>query len=429
MDRKPMPAADRRVRSHPAATAVIVVLNLPVPDDHRVWAQAEALRDDGVAVTVVCPAIQGKAARRTVIDGIDVVYFPTRTGTGPLGVVVEGAWSAMASSRAAKQAVAEATGARMVQVCNPPDLLSGLLRWARRHGCTTVYDQHDVVPALAEARGTARRLRGVFEFCERRTVHAADVVITPSQEQVDRLRARYGREAILVRTAEVEEAGPEPDKRTSPLPDTVPHAADGPPAQQDAHMDERPAEAATVLGYLGLISEQDGVSELIDAVCELRRRGASGFRVEIAGDGPTLRSVRRKAELRGVADLVAFHGWLDRAGVCEFLERIDAMVVPDPDLEFNHYCAMNKVTFAMARGLPVVLRPLRENARLVGDSPFLAADLTQSAFADAIEALLRAGPQRRREVGDGGRRRYEREFAWDINGPRYLVSVSPGSRA
>jgi glycosyltransferase involved in cell wall biosynthesis len=105
------------------------------------------------------------------------------------------------------------------------------------------------------------------------------------------------------------------------------------------------------------------------------------------------------------------------------------MVVPDPDLEYNHYCAMNKVTYAMARGLPVVLRPLRENARLVGDSPFLAADLSPGAFADALDALLLASPGERSAAGECGRKRYEREFAWDINGPRYLVSVSPGLRA
>ncbi len=189
------------------------------------------------------------------------------------------------------------------------------------------------------------------------------------------------------------------------------------------------APRKTILGYLGRIGEHDGLGELIDAVHELRRRAARDFRLEIAGDGPALAAVRRKADRLDVSDLVAFHGWLDPPGVSSFLERIDAMVVPDPDLEFNHYCAMNKVTYAMARGLPVVLRPLRENARLVGDSPFLAADLSPGAFADALDALLLASPRERREAGECGRKRYEREFAWDINGPRYLVSVSPGSRA
>ncbi|HEV3170567.1 MAG TPA: glycosyltransferase [Actinocrinis sp.] len=374
-------------RSGPAPTAVIVVLDLPVPDDHRVWAQAEVLRDDGVAVTVVCPACPDRPGGRTTIDGINVVYIHANN-------------PARASAKAAKRALRLTNSPRMVQACNPPDLLAGLLRWARRQGCTSVYDQHEVTPALARAR-FGRWLSGYREL---RTIRAADVVITPSQEQVDRLRARYGREAILVRTAEVDDSAN--------------------PAERNGS-----AAGKTILGYLGRIGEHDGLDELIDAVCELRCRGARGFRLEIAGDGPALAAVRRQADRLNVSDLVAFHGWLDPPGVSSFLERIDAMVVPDPDLEYNHYCAMNKVTYAMARGLPVVLRPLRENARLVGDSPFLAADLSPGAFADALDALLLASPGERSAAGECGRKRYEREFAWDINGPRYLVSVSPGLRA
>lgn len=382
-----MPTADGGGRSGPAPTAVIVVLDLPVPDDHRVWAQAETLRDDGVAVTVVCPAASDSPSGSTAIDGIDMVY-------------IHACDPARASAKAAKRALSGVAGPRMVQVCNPPDLLAGLLRWARRRGCTSVYDQHQVTPALAQTR----RERWLSGYRERRTVRAADVVITPSQEQVDRLRARYGREAILVRTA--------------PLSATVIRTV-----RADA------APGMTTLGYLGRIGEHDGLDELIDAVCELRRRGASDFRLEVAGDGPALATVRRRADRLDVGELVAFHGWLDPPRVSCFLERIDAMVVPDPDLEFNHYCAMNKVTYAMARGLPVVLRPLRENARLVGDSPFLAADLSPGAFADALNALLLASPDARRDAGECGRQRYERELAWDINGPRYLVSVSPASRS
>ena len=473
-----MRAADRRPPLHEGPAAVIVAPNLPVPDDHRVWAQAEALRDDGVAVTVVCPAFRGKAACRTVVDGVGIVYFRSFTGSGPLRAALRGGWMALAARRAAKRALAGATGPRTLQVCNPPDLLAGLLRWARRRGCTTVYDQHDVVPALTGVYGPFRRLRGFFEYCERRTVLAADVVITPSEEQVERLRLRYRREAILVRSAAVDAVdgdqavGAAGSARTVPPDETVfddavfddavfddavfddavfddavfdeaafdeaafddavlenPASAEDLPdekARDGAALDE-PAPDETVLGYLGLISGQDGVCELIDAVCELRGRGARGFRVEIAGDGPALASVRERARVLGVGDLVTFHGWLGRDKVPGFLEQIDAMVVPDPDLEFNHYCAMNKVTYAMARGLPVVLRPLRENARLVGPSPFLAANLTPGAFADAIDALLLAGPRERRQAGECGRIRFERELAWDINAARYLVSVSPGS--
>lgn len=381
--------------------AVIVVLNLPVPDDHRVWAQAQALRDDGVAVTVVCPAIRDKRPGTATIDGIDVVYFPSFEGSGRLGTIAEGAWTTFVSTRAARRALRRPASARMLQVCNPPDMLFRLLRGARRRGCRTVYDQHDVVPALAGSRPAFQKLESFFLACERRTVEAADVVLTPSSEQVERLRRLYGREAVVVRTASVV-------------------AGERSAVREDGD--------TTVLGYLGVIGEQDGVGDLVEAVDMLRGRGVTGFRVEVAGDGPALAGVREQVAQRGLGELVRLRGWLGPKEIGPFLDEIDAMAVPDPDIEFNHYCAMNKVTHAMARGIPVVLRPLRENSRLVGDSGVVAEDVSLPAFADALEAMIGLSEKERLAIGERLREIFEAELSWDKSAERYLEAVSPSRR-
>jgi glycosyltransferase involved in cell wall biosynthesis len=409
------------------ARAVIVVLNLPVPDDHRVWAQAEALRDDGAAVTVVCPAIRGRVPGAAVIDGIDVVYFRSFEGAGRLGTIAEGAWTTFVSSRAAKRALRRPAGARTLQVCNPPDMLFGLLRWARGRGCTTVYDQHDVVPALAGSRPAFRRLEPFFLACEGRTVRAADVVLTPSREQAERLRRLYGREAVVVRTAPVAD-GPRP------APPDLPPPASPPPGSASASVSAAVSGGGetggreTVFGYLGVIGEQDGVGDLLTAVGALRERGLSGFRVEIAGDGPALAAVREQAARERLDGLVRLRGWLGPAQIAAFLDEIDAMVVPDPDIEFNHYCAMNKVTHAMARGIPVVLRPLRENSRLVAGAGVVAEDMTLPAFADALETMLALPPSARAAIGSRLREVFEADLAWGGSAPRYLAAVSPVRR-
>jgi len=385
----------------PRVGAVIVVFNLPVPDDHRVWAQACTLRDAGLAVTVVCPAIRGAEPGRRRIDGVDVHCFRSFEGEGRAATVLEGAWTTLAAARAAKRALAQLYGTRALQVCNPPDLSFRLLRWARRQGVRTIYDQHDVVPLLAAARPAFRRLTGFFEACERRTVEAADAVLTPSVEQAQRLRALYGREAVVVRTAAVAES----------------------PADSACATSTSPPNEPTVLGYLGVIGEQDGVVDLIDAVHALRTRGRTGFRVEIAGDGPALPSVQARVAELGLGDLVQLRGWVGRDEIDAFLKGIDAMVVPDPDSEFNHHCAMNKVTHAMARGIPVVLRPLRENARLAGQDAYLARDLTPAAFADAIEQLLAAPSLERAQVGARLRATFESDLSWTTHAPRYLSAI------
>jgi glycosyltransferase involved in cell wall biosynthesis len=184
----------------------------------------------------------------------------------------------------------------------------------------------------------------------------------------------------------------------------------------------------TVLGYLGVIGEQDGVGDLVEAVDMLRGRGVTGFRVEVAGDGPALAGVREQVAQRGLGELVRLRGWLGPKQIGPFLDEIDAMAVPDPDIEFNHYCAMNKVTHAMARGIPVVLRPLRENSRLVGDSGVVAEDVSLPAFADALEAMIGLSEKERLAIGERLREIFEAELSWDKSAERYLEAVSPSRR-
>lgn len=391
--------------------AVLVLLNLPVPDDQRAWSQALALRDDGARVTVVCPAIRGRAAGTERIDGIDVVRFRSFEGHGPLATAAEGLWTAAAAAAAARRALLTSRGARRtLQIGNPPDLLFPLARWARRHGIRTVYDQRDVVPVLAASRAGFSRLTRLFLAAEHRMITTADVVITPSEEQRARIQARYGREALIVRTAEVPAttSQPEPDLATEPS-----------------------SDADLLIGYLGVIGEQDGLTDLLDAVALLRTDSATddadapGFRVGVAGDGPALPAARAHATRLGLDDLVTFHGWLGPGAVDTFLSRIDAMAVPDPDNPFNHFCAMNKVTHAMARGIPIALRPLRENTRLTAGHAYEAADMSIRAFADALAALLKDSPAARAEIAAEARGTFEAELSWPRHAPHYVAAVSP----
>jgi glycosyltransferase involved in cell wall biosynthesis len=389
--------------------AVLVLLNLPVPDDQRAWSQAVALRDDGARVTVVCPAIRGRRPGTERIDGIDVIRFRSFEGQGALATAAEGLWTAAAAARAARSALRSSRGARrMLQIGNPPDLLFPLAWWARRRGIRTVYDQRDVVPVLAASRDGFSKLTPLFLAAEHRMITTADVVITPSEEQRARIQVRYGRDALIIRTAEVPA-----EKLTE---------ADDSPLQPES---EPPLSPDLLIGYLGVIGEQDGLTDLLDAVALLRTDGATGFRVEVAGDGPALPAARAHATRLGLDDLVTFHGWLGPGAVDAFLGRIDAMAVPDPDNPFNHFCAMNKVTHAMARGIPIALRPLRENVRLTAGHAYEAADMTIRAFADALATLLKDAPAGRAEIAAAARATFEAELSWPHHAPRYVEAVSP----
>ncbi|NUS56165.1 MAG: glycosyltransferase, partial [Streptomycetaceae bacterium] len=192
-----------RARPH----AVLVILNLPVPDDQRAWSQALALRDDGARVTVVCPAIRGRQPGGERVDGIDIVRFRSFEGQGALATAAEGFWTAAAAARAVRAALRTSRGVPCtLQIGNPPDLLFPLARWARRRGVRIVYDQRDVVPVLAASRAGFSKLTPIFKGAERQLIAASDVVITPSEEQRARIARLYRRDAVIIRTAEVSAA-------------------------------------------------------------------------------------------------------------------------------------------------------------------------------------------------------------------------------
>ena len=416
-----------RARPH----AVLVILNLPVPDDQRAWSQALALRDDGARVTVVCPAIRDKQPGGEQVDGIEIVRFASFEGQSALATAAEGVWTATAAARAVRAAFRTSRGTRqMLQIGNPPDLLFPLARWARRRGIRTVYDQRDVVPVLAASRAGFSKLTPVFLGAERRLIAASDVVITPSEEQRARIAELYGRDAVIIRTAEVASEAASAASEGSPAGSSPSASPSTSASESDSGSDSASGSGSTpdstsetVLGYLGVIGEQDGLTDLIDAVALLRADGTTGFRLAVAGDGPALPAARARATELGLDGLVTFHGWLGPGEVDAFLGRIDAMTVPDPDNPFNHFCAMNKVTHAMARGIPIALRPLRENARLVGPHAYGAVDMTIRAFADAMAKLLADTRESRAAVAAGARARFEAEHSWARYAPRYVETV------
>ena len=89
-DHRPGPAARTPLTSNarPSTTvspgrALILVENLSVPFDRRVWQECRALREAGYEVSVICP--QGEPQDRepyALIDGIEIHRYPLTAATG-----------------------------------------------------------------------------------------------------------------------------------------------------------------------------------------------------------------------------------------------------------------------------------------------------------------------------------------------------------
>jgi glycosyltransferase involved in cell wall biosynthesis len=368
---------------------VVVVQNFPAPEDRRVWALASAARDAGWAVTVVSPALRGHRPGRGTEDEIALRWFRAFDGRGALGAVAEALSTTTLSSRVVLSE--RLRPGDVLHVCTPPDSLGPLLALHARRGVGTLYDQHDVVPLLAAGKAGHRRILPAYDAMERATVRAASAVVTAGQVQADRLAVRYGVTPTVVRTAA--------------------------PLLGIAH---EPPERATVLGYLGVLGEQDGVDRLVRAAALLRDRGLT---VRIAGDGPELPRLRALVSELGLSSTVELCGWLQESELEGFLAGVHGFVVPDPVTDFNDSCPMLKVSHALGAGLPVVMTPLKENLALTGGAGFVAAGDTPEQLAEAIGQWLASDGATRREQGETLRERWRQELDPVHHMSRYVTAL------
>ena len=120
---------------------LIIVQNLPVPFDRRVWLECQALTAAGYQVTVVCPKGKGDPAYQ-VIDGVKLYkYRPYAPGGSKLSFIAEYAYSFLATAWETPRA-RRSGRFEVMQACNPPDifwpLALALRALDRTSSCSTI---------------------------------------------------------------------------------------------------------------------------------------------------------------------------------------------------------------------------------------------------------------------------------------------------
>src|SRR5687768_4178615 len=99
---------------------LIIVQNLPVPLDRRVWLECQALVASGVGVSVICPKGPDDPAFQE-LDGVHIhKYTPPSPAHGALGYVREFLYCWLATAALAIRVYLR-DGFQAIQACNPPD--------------------------------------------------------------------------------------------------------------------------------------------------------------------------------------------------------------------------------------------------------------------------------------------------------------------
>ena len=139
-------------------SCLIIVENLPVPFDRRVWQEAKALANAGWQVSVVCPKSAMHPEEEEIIDGIFIYRHPVPLeARGRFGFVFEYAGALWHETRLAWK-VFRRHGIDVIQACNPPDLIFLVALPFKLLNVKFVYDQHDICPELYIAKFQRRGL-------------------------------------------------------------------------------------------------------------------------------------------------------------------------------------------------------------------------------------------------------------------------------
>ncbi|KJL43814.1 MULTISPECIES: glycosyltransferase family 4 protein [Microbacterium] len=384
---------------------LIIVQNLPVPLDRRVWLECQALVARGYRVSVICPKGPGDPDRQH-IDGVDIYkYAPAPEAEGLLGFAwefayswVRTAWLSLAAWRRRRFDI--------IQACNPPDTYWLLALLWRVRGVRFVFDHHDLNPELFISRfghptGLLKRLeyRGL-RWLERRTFRAADRIISTNESY----------KAVAVR-------------RGNRRPGHVTVVRSGPDTEQMRPIypaDPRPAEGIELV-YLGIMGPQDGVDQVLLVVDELvNKRSRGNVTATLLGFGDCLEELRAQSARLGLEDRVTFTGRVDRVAIAEYLSRADIGLCPDLKTPLNDLSTMNKTMEYMSYALPAVSFDLVETRVSGADTLLYAPSGDIHTFADQVERLI-DNPALRVELGRKARARVASELDWRPQAEAYVA--------
>jgi glycosyltransferase involved in cell wall biosynthesis len=385
-----------------APRVLIIVQNLPVPFDRRVWLECRALVGAGYDVTVVCPKGPNDPSYE-VIDGVTIhKYRPYSPGGSKIGYILEYVYSFLATLRLVMRARRRGRF-QVLQACNPPDIFWPIAMLLRRlDGCRFVFDHHDLCPELYQSRfpDAAGLPYKALRFLERTTHRRADHVIATNDSYRRIAITRSGKatdDVTVVRT------GPDPDKlRRGPVDESC----------RRGHR--------YLVAYIGVMGPQDGVDLAVRAADEvINKLGRRDIGFTLIGSGDSYEEVVALRDELGLADHVEFTGRVPDETVRQVMSTADLGLSPDPKNPLNDVSTMNKTMEYMAFELPVVAFDLRETRVSAGEAAVYVEPNDVEKYGRAIVELV-DDEERRRRMGRFGRDRVERELAWKHQQEAYL---------
>ncbi|AOY84353.1 MAG: glycosyltransferase family 4 protein [Moorea sp. SIO1G6] len=381
---------------------LIVVENLPVPFDRRVWMEATTLKKAGYQVSVICPTGKGYEKDYEVIDDIHIYRHPMPPDISSVtGYLREYATAVFWEFRLAHRVWRE-RGFNIVHICNPPDLLFLVAGWYKLlRGVRVIFDHHDINLEMYEAK---YERKDIFYYglslAERLTFATADVVISTNESY---------REVALTRGKK--------------KPEDIFVVRSGPDLSRFRPTPPNPAYRKNkkyLVGYVGVMGEPEGIDYLLKSVRYIvYEKQRQDIQFMLIGSGPMFEKLQELSEKLGVADYVEFTGRIEDQELLERLSSCDVCVNPDKKMPYNERSTMNKIMEYMAMGKPIVQFDLLEGRRSAAGASVYAKGNDEVDFAEKILELIE-DPERRKQMGLEGQCRMKEKLEWRYQAPKLL---------
>jgi glycosyltransferase involved in cell wall biosynthesis len=376
---------------------LIIVENLSVPFDQRVWRECTALVEAGYGVCVISPkGLKVDRAKREQIDGVAIYRYPIYQSNGGLFSYIAEYATALVMSAWLATVLLFREGFDVIQICNPPDLLVLIALPFKLLGKRVVFDQHDLSPEIYEMQsGDKKRALMVrtLLFFEKLTYACSDVVmvVNDSCRKIALNRGKKAEQDVFI-------------VRNAPRVESFKNA--------------RPNEALKhgakyLISYVGMMGPQEGIDMLLRAVsyliAECKR---NDFHVLMLGNGTVLKAMKRYARELRIDGRITFAGHVDYATVMDGIASADVCLCPDPKTPLNDKCSLVKVIEYMSLGRPVVAFDLEEVRNSAGAAALYARPNDEEDFARKIDLLLDS-PGLRTSMGRIGKDRMASFLNWE----------------
>lgn len=264
---------------------LLVLENLPVPHDRRMWQVATSLQRAGYHVSVISPR-PPEDPEYCVLEGVHLYRYPMPPPTHSVGNFVKEALYCLWHTFRLSKRVEREQGFDVFHVGNPLDIFWSIGLYYKARGKKFVYEHRDLCPELYEVRF---KKRGLFYHLqvlfERWSYQLADMIIEMNES--------YRQNAL-------ERGKADPEKIV--IVRSGPRASEFMPVEPDLSVKRGKKH---LVCYLGIMGPQDGTDIFVKAAHHIvYTRGYRDVHFLAIGSGDCLEEVKQLAQQLNLNDYI-----------------------------------------------------------------------------------------------------------------------------